>query len=85
MFRKPTVKVADDHFKLYLLIKLEKTMSGPQCCSNPPTLDRSAGAGHVVQLGGLSSYVSGSPDSNLAVLLISDIFGTLQLKLIPLN
>ncbi|KAE8076949.1 hypothetical protein FH972_015566 [Carpinus fangiana] len=49
-------------------------MSGPQCCSNPPTLDRSAGAGHVVQLGGLSSYVSGSADSNLAVLLISDVF-----------
>jgi len=50
-------------------------MSGPQCCSNPPTLNPSAGAGHVEQLGGLSSYVSGSPDSKLAILLISDIFG----------
>ncbi|GLT70974.1 hypothetical protein SLA2020_430200 [Shorea laevis] len=50
-------------------------MSGPQCCSNPPTLDPSAGAGHVVQLSGLSTYVSGSPDSNLAILLISDVYG----------
>ncbi|KAE8076948.1 hypothetical protein FH972_015565 [Carpinus fangiana] len=50
-------------------------MSGPQCCSNPPTLNPSAGAGHVEQLGGLSSYVSGSPDSKLAILLISDVFG----------
>ncbi|GLT70973.1 hypothetical protein SLA2020_430190 [Shorea laevis] len=50
-------------------------MSGPQCCSNSPTLDPSAVAGHVVQLGGLSTYVSGSPDSNLAILLISNVFG----------
>ncbi|KAE8076951.1 hypothetical protein FH972_015568 [Carpinus fangiana] len=50
-------------------------MAGPQCCSNPPTLDPSAGAGHVVHLGGLSTYVVGSPDSKLAVLFISDIFG----------
>ncbi|KAB1214183.1 hypothetical protein CJ030_MR5G027202 [Morella rubra] len=50
-------------------------MSGPQCCSNPPTLNPSAGAGHVEQLGGLSSYVSGSPDSKRAVLLISDVYG----------
>ncbi|KAG6732050.1 hypothetical protein I3842_01G157500 [Carya illinoinensis] len=50
-------------------------MSGPQCCSNPPTLNSNAGAGHVEQLGGLSSYVSGSPDSKRAVLLISDVFG----------
>ncbi|KAF5465614.1 hypothetical protein F2P56_015599 [Juglans regia] len=50
-------------------------MSGPQCCSNPPTLNPSAGTGHVEQLGGLSSYISGSPNSKLAVLLISDVFG----------
>ncbi|GLT70976.1 hypothetical protein SLA2020_430220 [Shorea laevis] len=50
-------------------------MSGPQCCSHPPTLDPSSGAGHVVQLGGLGSYVAGSADSKLAVLIISDIFG----------
>ncbi|XP_062176992.1 endo-1,3;1,4-beta-D-glucanase-like [Alnus glutinosa] len=50
-------------------------MSGPQCCANPPTLDPSAGAGHVLQLGGLSTYVAGSPNSKLAVLIISDIFG----------
>ena len=51
-------------------------MSGPQCCSNPPTLNPNAGAGHVEQLGGLSTYVSGSPNSKLAILLISDVFGT---------
>ncbi|XP_050240370.1 endo-1,3;1,4-beta-D-glucanase-like [Quercus robur] len=50
-------------------------MSGPQCCSNPPTLNPNAGAGHVEQLGGLSTYVSGSPNSKLAILLISDVFG----------
>ncbi|XP_060671639.1 endo-1,3;1,4-beta-D-glucanase-like [Ziziphus jujuba] len=50
-------------------------MSGPQCCSNPPVLDSSCGAGHVEKLGGLDSYVTGSPDSKLAILLISDVFG----------
>ncbi|TQD72037.1 hypothetical protein C1H46_042433 [Malus baccata] len=50
-------------------------MSGPLCCSNPPTLNPSSGTGHVEKLGGLDSYVTGSPDSKLAVLLISDIFG----------
>jgi dienelactone hydrolase len=52
-----------------------KKMSGPQCCSNPPTLNPNSGAGHVEQLGGLSTYVSGSPNSKLAILLISDVFG----------
>ena len=51
-------------------------MSGPQCCSNPPTLNPNAGAGHVEHLGGLSTYVSGSPNSKLAILLITDVFGT---------
>ncbi|EXB95843.1 hypothetical protein L484_010042 [Morus notabilis] len=50
-------------------------MSGPQCCSNPPTLNPSSGEGHVEKLGGLDSYVTGSPNSKLAVLLISDIYG----------
>ncbi|XP_015888254.1 endo-1,3;1,4-beta-D-glucanase-like [Ziziphus jujuba] len=50
-------------------------MSGPQCCSNPPVLDRSGGAGHVEKLAGLDTYVTGSPDSKLAILLISDVFG----------
>ncbi|GMN46575.1 hypothetical protein TIFTF001_015769 [Ficus carica] len=50
-------------------------MSGAQCCSNPPILNPSSGAGHVQKLGGLDSYVSGSPNSNLAVLLVTDIFG----------
>lgn len=51
-------------------------MSGPQCCSNPPTLNPSSGSGHVEKLAGLDSYLTGSPDSKLAILLIADIFGT---------
>ena len=51
-------------------------MSGPQCCANPPTLNPNSGAGHVEKLGGLDTYVTGSPDSKLAAVLISDIFGT---------
>ncbi|XP_022137980.1 endo-1,3;1,4-beta-D-glucanase-like [Momordica charantia] len=50
-------------------------MSGPQCCSNPPALNPSGGAGHVEQLAGLSTYVSGSPDSKLAVIFVTDVFG----------
>jgi dienelactone hydrolase len=50
-------------------------MSGPQCCENPPTLNPVSGSGHVEKLGGLNAYVSGSPDSKLCVILISDVFG----------
>ncbi|XP_028184787.1 endo-1,3;1,4-beta-D-glucanase-like [Glycine soja] len=49
-------------------------MSGPECCSNPPVLNPNAGAGHVEKLGGLNSYLSGSPNS-IAIFLISDIYG----------
>ncbi|KAJ1427228.1 Dienelactone hydrolase [Sesbania bispinosa] len=50
-------------------------MSGPECCSNPPTLNPSGGAGHVDKLAGLDTYFIGSPDSKLAVVLVSDVFG----------
>ncbi|KAK8703782.1 hypothetical protein V6N13_047428 [Hibiscus sabdariffa] len=50
-------------------------MSGPQCCSNPPTLDPASGAGHVDNLAGFNTYVSGSLQSKLVVLLVSDMFG----------
>lgn len=53
----------------------ENEMSGPQCCDNPPSLSSNCGAGHVEQIGGLNSYVTGSFDSNLAILLVSDIYG----------
>ncbi|XP_078148914.1 endo-1,3;1,4-beta-D-glucanase-like [Carex rostrata] len=47
-----------------------------QCCENPPTLDPVYGKGHVVDdLGGLKTYITGSPESKLAILLISDVFG----------
>ncbi|XP_010695962.1 endo-1,3;1,4-beta-D-glucanase isoform X2 [Beta vulgaris subsp. vulgaris] len=48
---------------------------GPQCCKNPPILKPNSGTGHVEVIGGLKSYVSGSPHSNFAILLISDFFG----------
>ncbi|XP_027332354.1 endo-1,3;1,4-beta-D-glucanase-like isoform X3 [Abrus precatorius] len=50
-------------------------MSGPECCSNPPILNPNGGAGHVEELAGLNCYLTGSPHSNLAVLLVSDIYG----------
>ncbi|XVF38122.1 hypothetical protein REPUB_Repub20aG0071200 [Reevesia pubescens] len=50
-------------------------MSGPQCCSNPPTLSPASGVGQVEELAGFKSYVTGSLDSKLAILLVSDIYG----------
>ncbi|TKY51145.1 ODORANT1 protein [Spatholobus suberectus] len=38
----------------------------------------SGGAGHIEKLAGLNSYVTGSPISNLARLLVSDIYGLLR-------
>ena len=54
-------------------------MSGPQCCENPPSLNPNSGAGHVEQLGGLSCYIAGSPQSKLAIIMVTDIYGTLFL------
>jgi len=54
----------------------KKNMAGSQCCENPPALSSSCGEGSVVEsFGGLKSYITGSPDSKLAILLISDVFG----------
>ncbi|XP_044486882.1 endo-1,3;1,4-beta-D-glucanase-like [Mangifera indica] len=50
-------------------------MAGPQCCANPPNLNPGSGVGHVEELGGLKTYVNGSSQSKLGVLLVSDIFG----------
>ncbi|CAL9170634.1 unnamed protein product [Musa hybrid cultivar] len=51
-------------------------MASSQCCANPPTLSPACGDGIVVDdLGGVRAYTAGSPNSKLAVLLISDIFG----------
>jgi len=56
-------------------------MSGPQCCENPPTLNPTSGAGHVEDIGGLKSYVSGSLESKTAVLLVSDVYGKISLPI----
>ncbi|KAL9997841.1 putative dienelactone hydrolase, alpha/Beta hydrolase [Helianthus debilis subsp. tardiflorus] len=52
-------------------------MSGPKCCQNPPVFSSGSGeeAGEVVQIASFSSYVSGNPESKIAVLLVSDVFG----------
>ncbi|RDX58072.1 hypothetical protein CR513_62638 [Mucuna pruriens] len=51
-------------------------MSSPQCFENPPNLNSGIhGAGTVQELGGLNSYVTGSPHSKLALILVSDVFG----------
>ncbi|GKV19520.1 hypothetical protein SLEP1_g29766 [Rubroshorea leprosula] len=50
-------------------------MSGSQCCENPPTLNPSSGGGHVEEIGGLKTYVTGSPHSKTAILLVSDVYG----------
>lgn len=52
-------------------------MSCSQCFENPPTLSPTYGAGTVQEFWGLQTYVTGSPLSKLAILLISDIFGTI--------
>ncbi|KAI3790622.1 hypothetical protein L2E82_03803 [Cichorium intybus] len=51
------------------------TMSGPECCENPPKLASGGESGDVVQIASLNSYVSGNADSKIAVLLVSDVFG----------
>ncbi|KAL2341230.1 hypothetical protein Fmac_009170 [Flemingia macrophylla] len=51
-------------------------MSSPQCFENPPDLNSGIhGEGTIQELGGLNTYVTGSPDSKLAIILVSDVFG----------
>lgn len=52
-----------------------RTISGPQCLENAPTLDPNSGSGHVAKLGGLKAYVSGSPHSKRGIILVSDVYG----------
>ncbi|KAI3803236.1 hypothetical protein L1987_31385 [Smallanthus sonchifolius] len=49
-------------------------MSGPRCCDNPPAISSGGESGEVLQIASLSCYVSGKPDSKIAVLLVSDVF-----------
>ncbi|XP_058759282.1 endo-1,3;1,4-beta-D-glucanase-like isoform X1 [Vicia villosa] len=55
-------------------------MAGPECCSNAPILNPNSGVGHVEKLGGLNTYVTGPSDSNFAILMVSEVFGTLKLS-----
>ncbi|KAG2371248.1 Endo-1,3-1,4-beta-D-glucanase protein [Vigna angularis] len=45
------------------------------CFSNAPVLNASSGVGHVINVGGVNSYVTGSPLAVLAILLVSDVYG----------
>lgn len=56
-------------------------MLGPHCTENPPSLSSTFGAGNVQQIGGLQTYVTGSQDSKLAILLAADAFGIFNLFL----
>lgn len=49
--------------------------TSPQCLENPPRSSPTCGLGSVQQLGGLQTYVTGPPDSDRAILLVSDVFG----------
>lgn len=53
----------------------KKKMARPHCCPNPPVLNPSSGQGNVEELGGLKAYISASPNSKLAILLVTDAFG----------
>ncbi|KAJ4967752.1 hypothetical protein NE237_014453 [Protea cynaroides] len=50
-------------------------MASPQCVENAPTLNASSGEGFVQEFAGLNTYITGSLDSKVAILLVSDIFG----------
>ncbi|XP_039128170.1 endo-1,3;1,4-beta-D-glucanase-like [Dioscorea cayenensis subsp. rotundata] len=66
----------DKHSLAERVMANSQSQSQSQCCDNPPTLNPSAGHGSVVEnLGGLKAYTAGSPESKLAVLLVSDVYG----------
>nr|POE69597.1 endo-1,3-1,4-beta-d-glucanase [Quercus suber] len=69
-----TFLLSPDFHTSTLPLKIVK-MSSSQCFENPPTLSSTCGAGTVQEFGGLQTYITGSPDSKLAILLISDVFG----------
>ncbi|KAJ4782605.1 hypothetical protein LUZ62_066862 [Rhynchospora pubera] len=51
-------------------------MASSQCCANPPSLNPVYGKEHVAEdFGGLKAYITGSPESKLAIILASDVFG----------
>ncbi|XP_075653615.1 endo-1,3;1,4-beta-D-glucanase-like [Castanea sativa] len=50
-------------------------MLSSQCFQNRPTLSSTCGAGTVQEFGGLQTYITGSPDSKLALIFIADACG----------
>ncbi|XP_065860106.1 endo-1,3;1,4-beta-D-glucanase-like [Euphorbia lathyris] len=50
-------------------------MASSHCIQNPPILNPNYGKGQLQQLAGLNTYISGPSDSNLAIILASDVFG----------
>ncbi|KAL3619380.1 hypothetical protein CASFOL_036950 [Castilleja foliolosa] len=45
-----------------------------ECCENPPTLSSSSRVGSIIELARLKTYVSGSSDSKLTILLVADVY-----------
>ncbi|KAK9288297.1 hypothetical protein L1049_016748 [Liquidambar formosana] len=56
-------------------------MATSQCLENPPILSSTCGEGCVQELGGLQTYITGPQDSKLAILVISDAYGMVVVKL----
>ncbi|GAU12023.1 hypothetical protein TSUD_196470 [Trifolium subterraneum] len=59
---------------LLVITPILNYVTGPECCSKAPILNPNYGAGHVEKLGGLDTYVTGSSNSNLAILMVSEVF-----------
>ncbi|KAB5516015.1 hypothetical protein DKX38_026663 [Salix brachista] len=72
-----SVSIAVDHCQ---------TTPSSQCLENPPNLTPGYGGGTVQEFGGLETYVTGPSDSNLAILLLSDVLGfkAPNLRYVPL-
>ncbi|PRQ56319.1 putative alpha/Beta hydrolase [Rosa chinensis] len=58
-----------------LCLQLQQGVSGHQCLEHPPNLNATSGAGTVIEVGGLKAYVTGPSNSELAIILASDIYG----------
>ncbi|KAL2339135.1 hypothetical protein Fmac_013581 [Flemingia macrophylla] len=60
-------------------------MLGKEYHSNPPIQDGSSGVGNVTNIGGLNTYVTGSPQAILLLILLSDVFGIHSNFFVTLN
>ncbi|KAJ4769251.1 hypothetical protein LUZ62_053508 [Rhynchospora pubera] len=72
--RAPRLHLSSHKTTSLTLVRQKRAIS--QCCQSPPTLDPVYEKGQVLEdYGGLKAYITGSPESKLAIILISDVFG----------